>query len=618
MTFLFNTFLIFVSFSPVYFFRRRIFYYVVASIVWLAIGITNGVLLGFRITPFTVADLWLFKDCITILPNYLSTTQIILVVAGIILLLAILVLVFIFMPKYNKKINYKKSLIGLVIIVASLTGLSNLALAAGWVSTNFANLNYAYKDYGVPYCFVNTWLNTGISAPRNYSDTAMAAIFSADELTQSDTQMVSAATANENENENENYPNIIMLQLEAFFDPALMKNVEFSADPVPNFHALKENYSSGYLTVPVIGAGTANTEFEVITGMSVRFFGPGEYPYKSVLKENTVESVCYDLKKLGYITHAIHNHRATFYCRNEVFANLGFDTFTSVEYMNNVVKTPNNWQKDDVLTGEIMAALASTENKDLVYTISVQGHGEYPKNKVYEEPAVTVSGIEDPGLINAFEYYLQQLYEMDLFIGALVSALNNFKEDTVLVLYGDHLPYLDIAASDLENRDLYQTEYVIWSNFEMEQEDKDLYSYQLTAEVMDRVAIDTGVLTKYHQNHRQEPGYLANLEALQYDMLYGKQYIYGEENPYPPTDLHMGVKKIEIDTIVKANGKYFVIGENFTPYSRVTIDEKLEKTVFISPTTLQIEEEAINLEDIEKIKVSQIEKKNKSILSTTE
>ena len=80
-----------------------------------------------------------------------------------------------------------------------------------------------------------------------------------------------------------------------------------------------KNYSSGYFTVPAVGAGTANTEFESITGMSAKFFGPGEYPYKSVLLDKTFESIPYDLKEIGYSTHVIHNHRGVFYNRNQVF-----------------------------------------------------------------------------------------------------------------------------------------------------------------------------------------------------------------------------------------------------------------------------------------------------------
>ena len=137
-----------------------------------------------------------------------------------------------------------------------------------------------------------------------------------------------------------------------------------------------EEYSSGYYKVPSVGAGTANTEFESITGMSMHYFGPGEYPYKGILEEETCESAAYVLKDLGYGTHAIHNNEANFYGRRRVFANLGFDTFTSSEYMSEQDDTnPNDWIRDRNLTKYILQAMESTEGPDYVYTISVQGHG---------------------------------------------------------------------------------------------------------------------------------------------------------------------------------------------------------------------------------------------------
>ena len=128
-----------------------------------------------------------------------------------------------------------------------------------------------------------------------------------------------------------------------------------------------DKYSSGYLSVPSVGAGTANTEFEIITGMDLDFFGPGEYPYKTVLKERTCETICYDLKPYGYTTQAMHDNRASFYGRNEVFSQFGFDYFTSMELMNIQEYTSNGWAKDKILTGELLKALKGTENKDYIY-----------------------------------------------------------------------------------------------------------------------------------------------------------------------------------------------------------------------------------------------------------
>ena len=194
----------------------------------------------------------------------------------------------------------------------------------------------------------------------------------------------------EKEDVDEKYPNIIFLQLESFTDPLLFKNIKLSEDPIPYYHKLMKEYSSGSLTVPACGAGTANTEFEVMSGLSVKFFGPGEYPFKSILKDKTMESLASDLKDMGYGTHAIHNHRALFYNRNQVFNNIGYDTFTSVEYMSDVPKTPKNWAKDEILIKQIMQALKSTKQRDYIYTISVQGHGKYPSEQLIKNPKIKV------------------------------------------------------------------------------------------------------------------------------------------------------------------------------------------------------------------------------------
>ena len=78
-----------------------------------------------------------------------------------------------------------------------------------------------------------------------------------------------------------------------------------------------------------------------------------------------------------------------------------------------------------------------------------------------------------------YEYYVNQIYEMDQFIAELTDTLSKYDEDVVLVMYGDHIPALDVTEEHYDEKNLYQTEYVIWSNFEMEKEDNDLAAYQL-------------------------------------------------------------------------------------------------------------------------------------------
>ena len=122
-----------------------------------------------------------------------------------------------------------------------------------------------------------------------------------------------------------------------------------------------------------MGAGTANTEFECITGMNLDFFGPGEYPYKTILQKTVCESMAFDMKELGYTSHAIHNNEGTFYDRHKVFAQLGFDTFTPIEYMYDIKRNPTGWCEDEILVDEIVKTLDSTKKQDFIYAISVQG-----------------------------------------------------------------------------------------------------------------------------------------------------------------------------------------------------------------------------------------------------
>ena len=611
VVFAYNALIIFASILIASVFRRRTFVFLVLSVFWLALGIINGVILMKRMTPFTVKDFSNLKDGISILSNYMTPLTIGLAGAGIFAVLAGLVLLYVRGPRKTGSIRRKRNLLAVCLVIAMTFGATSFLVKIGLLDTFFGNLAYAYRDYGVAYSFINTWLNTGISKPSGYSRQMMEEIFSPDELGEDGTMVLTEQDVDEE------YPNILFLQLESFIDPSTVNCIELSGDAVPSFRALAEEFSSGELTVPACGAGTANVEFEVLTGLSVKFFGPGEYPYKAVLKDKPAESLAFDLKSLGYSTHAIHNHRGVFYNRNTVFANMGFDTFTSIEYMSDVVMTPKNWAKDQVLIENITAALESTETRDMIYTISVQGHGQYPDEQVLTSPVIQVTEAPSEELKWKWEYYVNQIYEMDQFIKELTETLADWEEPVILVMYGDHIPAIDLTEDDLENRNLYGTEYIIWSNFPMEKDDEDLHTYQLAAHIMDRIDMEAGTVFTYQLNHHNSETYLQDLKALGYDMLYGKYYIYGGANPFTATDLQMGVNEIKITDVVKIGENYYIKGENFNTYSKVTLNGRELDTIFLGKDVLGLLEE-VDPEDAVNMKVSQIEKNTNEILSTTE
>ena len=459
---------------------------------------------------------------------------------------------------------------GIVVMHKSSTSVQALA-------ENYTNISEAYENYGFVYCFANSIIDTGIKKPENYSEESMAQIKDSIKDTGTD--------------EPEVKPDIVMIQLESFFDICDVKGVSFSRDPLPNFHRLQKEYSNGQLTVPTVGAGTVNTEFEVLTGMSQHDFGVSEYPYKTVLKSKTSESICNDLAQIGYSSHAVHNNTATFYGRNKVFSNLGFDSFTSVEYMNNITLNPNGWAKDDVMVDEILKTLDDNKNKsDFTFGITVQSHGKYNDVKTDSKDPVKVYNAP-AGKEESYEYYVNEIDEVDQMIGKLVYALGKREKPTVLVLYGDHLPSLDLSNEDLEDGSLYETQYIIWNNYGLKEKDQDLKAYELYPEVLDRIGIHTGVITQFHQQaDRSSDTYQTDLKALEYDLLYGENYIYDGEVPFTASNLQMGTNPLKIADVYQKDGEYIVRGDNFTPYCRVYFDGKELESQWIDEHHLKLKD----------------------------
>ena len=318
LVFLFNTLIIFVTYSIALLIRRQLFWIAVITFIWIMLGIANGIILLNRMTPLTVADFSVMNDGLTLVTNYLNKGLIAVIVGAVVAVLAIFVFLFIKGPK-TEKVIYKKAIPVVLCIFLAFGGAYQLCTKTGVVGTYFVNLAYAYRDYGVPYCFLSSWLDKGIDKPAGYSAESVKGLFDKGELSEDGTYKP------EKKEPAADKPNIIFLQLESFMDPTAVKGYEYSQDPIPNFRKLMKEYSSGLYVAPAVGAGTANTEFENITGISVKFFGPGEYPYKEILQEETCESMAYDLRNVGYSAHVIHNHRGSFYGRNTAFKNLGFE-----------------------------------------------------------------------------------------------------------------------------------------------------------------------------------------------------------------------------------------------------------------------------------------------------
>ena len=578
--FMFNVLIIMLTLSVAMYFKREIFVLTLMSVVWLLFGVINFVILHFRVTPFSAVDFTLISSAISVSGHYLTAFNVVMIFFAIAILVISLICLFKRTPCFQKNTTKKAYMLSTLVILTLAAGIvvmhkSSTSVQA--LAENYTNISEAYENYGFVYCFANSIIDTGIKKPEDYSEESMAQIKDSIKDTGTD--------------EPEVKPDIVMIQLESFFDICDVKGVSFSRDPLPNFHRLQKEYSNGQLTVPTVGAGTVNTEFEVLTGMSQHDFGVSEYPYKTVLKSKTSESICNDLAQIGYSSHAVHNNTATFYGRNKVFSNLGFDSFTSVEYMNNITLNPNGWAKDDVMVDEILKTLDDNKNKsDFTFGITVQSHGKYNDVKTDSKDPVKVYNAPE-GKEESYEYYVNEINEVDQMVGKLVYALGKREKPTVLVLYGDHLPSLELSNEDLEDGSLYETQYIIWNNYGLKEKDQDLKAYELYPEVLDQLGIHTGVITQYHQQaDRSSDTYQTDLKALEYDLLYGENYIYDGEVPFTASNLQMGTNPLKIADVYQKDGEYIVRGDNFTSYCRVYFDGKELESQWIDEHHLKLKD----------------------------
>ena len=400
---------------------------------------------------------------------------------------------------------------------------------------------------------------------------------------------------------NYKYPNIIVIQLESIFDTRYMKDLRVTERVMPTLANLKGKYSSGLFTVPAVGAGTANTEFEVQTGMSTQFFGAGEYPFKTIMKSKSCDSMAYDLKRYGYATAGFHNNDATFYERYIDYSNLGFDVFTAMEHMYFLQYTPRGWAKDNILDNEMIERMKQTIGRDYITTITVQAHGRYPKKHT---DTLTHIGCHFAGEYEgdlekeaAWEYYINQCRETDNMIKDLIAGLQELGEPTVVFMYGDHLPSLSIQETDLREISLYQTEWVMWDNIGLKKEYKDLTAYQASTYIFNRLGIDGGLMQHFHKRYmyqNDKADYLNKLELLEYDTLYGDNYAFDGVNPFPRTDMKLGIRDIVVEGVEDGVGGVFVKGKGFNTFSEVWVDGKSVDTRYVNYQTLMIPADALD------------------------
>jgi len=589
VSYMVNVLLLMAMFAICLLFRERLFWSFLVGFIWLILGTINFFILGNRVSPFSYTDIKVLSSVASIVRQYMKGWQ--MIVAVVIFVLCILFLIYlrIRIPKIERKKHFIRDFLFLIVFI----GCGILSVHIGrqeFIHTG--NITLTFYNHGFVYCFSDSVVDSGIPMPIGYSERAMFEL----------EKKLDKYNPNK-KRETFSRPNVIFVQLESVFDMRNMKDYSYTEDPMPFFHRLLDKYSSGYVTVPAFGAGTVNTEFEMITGMSMDYFGLCEYPYKTIIKEKTCESMAYNLEEQGYASAVIHNNRGTFYSRNQVYKNLGFDVFDSEEFMRGLEYNAIGWDKDIILVNEIAERIQSTPQKDYIYAITVQSHGKYVKTDPENPYEITMTGEDDPELKNAFEYYINECRDVDIFIRLLVKKIDEMGEDTIIVFYGDHLPTLEITNEKLVNQNTYQTSYVIWDNIGLKKKDQDLNAFQMSSVIMAKLGYKQGILPRFHQMFMGTKSYDKYLNYLQYDMLYGEQYVYGGVDRYEKSDIQMGLYPVTIEKVRQGNGVVVVKGDHFTEASAIYINGHKADTKFQSEKALLAY--GYELEDCDRVTVRQ-------------
>lgn len=577
--FLVNYLLLLLITSPIFILKRKNTFYFLMSFIIVTISGVSKYLCLVRGVPFTFSDIYSIGEGLEIAGNYVTVPM---VVGVLIFLIAVIgITIFLFKKEKNKKrINsYLNPLIILVLIIV-FPLVTKDQYAKGNMGYMRWDITASYKKNGYVFSTIESALKYVRVKPKGYSKEKIEEIRAiVDEKEKEDNRVI-----------NKKKPNMIFIQLEAFMDPTLIKEAKFSEDPIPNFRKICDENKGYMANVPTTGGGTVRTEYEVMTGNNIDYLTPGEIPYNTILKGKYYNSVATTLKAQGYSAHAIHNFQGNFYTRNNAYEKLGFDDFTSIEYMNNYEKNERGWVKDTILTKYIKKALDSTPGSDLVYTVAVQGHSAYPSDalKLYDFPIKVSGNLEDKDK-NQLYYYVNQLKGTDDFIGDIMDMVDNSKEDTLVVFYSDHMPALNLFQNKNFYLDAYKAPFAFYSNFEMNNFDFDnTESYNISSLAMKLAGVKYGPMEKFHAYMKDDKNYQKYEELLEYDILFGKSYYLKDDEKPQKNKMKMGLDNVTITSLEYNSDFILVKGTNFTENSSVYIDKKKIKTEFIDDQTLKI------------------------------
>ena len=410
-------------------------------------------------------------------------------------------------------------------------------------------------------------------------------------------------------------PNIIVIMSEAFWNPELLKGIEFNRSPYEYFEKLSQESKFGYLEVPVYGGGTSNTEFEILTGNIADFYDDGYMIYPNEIHGPTM-SMASILRKQGYHTVGIHPYHGWYWNRREVYKHLGFHEFLSEEYMINP-KYKGFYIGDEYVTDLIIDRLESTHEPLFAFAVTMQNHGPYEDDRyMYNTRDIYAQGdIDDKGL-QIIQTYGQGVFDAGLALEKLINYLQTKEEPTVVLFFGDHLPmlgenykvYRDTnfiqgdSGKEENHYALHTVPFFLWHNYGGAGQDlgnlnasfigpillNDLgleipnYYKHLIELTSDIRVINKKYITDTNDNYIKNTNVkykeiYERYRLLQGDIMYGDRIIEEDKDKWTVEknyQYNSKINNISIDNIELDHNQLLVKGKNFYPKASLYINNK--------------------------------------------
>ena len=332
---------------------------------------------------------------------------------------------------------------------------------------------------------------------------------------------------------------VIYVLSESFSDPNRISNVNLTTDPIPVIHSIKESTTSGLMKSDGYGGGTANMEFQTLTGLPMYNYNDMiSVLYTEVIpKMNYIPSISNAFEPENRI--AIHLSDATHYARNSVYTKLKFDKFVATSGSDDIADEANilGAYPSDTSTYDNILSKIDTNQNQFFSVMTMQNHGPWFPTDLTDITASSDSLASDQ--IESLTNYARLLSYTDSSTAEFLQQLEGIDKKITVVFYGDHLPGIYPKSIFKDNPELqYLTDYFIWSNHGTVKDDYPLVNssdfpaellahtnshvspyYALLTEVLNKASVDKDKLDGDGKEIAKD------LKLIQYDLSEGKGYI---------------------------------------------------------------------------------------------